>query len=161
MGDIVWSLRTGADSLEALAIFLSERGRRLFPEGGALLRTRFPASWPEARLSLAARYNLAMIGLEAMHNAAKHSGASEVILDLRPEEGRWRLSVADNGSGLKAAGPETEEMEPGEREGLGFASMRRRAEEIGAGFRVEPGAGQGTTITVLFDPDAQAKPRLI
>ncbi len=179
MGDIVWSLRTGSDSMESLARHLSERGRRLFPDGGPAFRTRFPEAWPTKPLSLAVRHAVAMIGLEAMHNAARHSGATEVILDLAPAGGRWRLSVTDNGRGLRAqdpgvvsdargsvGGPDGRESsalgaEGRDGGGLGLTSMRRRAEEIGAELRVDSRVGEGTSVTVLFDTSARGRARLI
>ncbi len=161
MGDIVWSLRSGSDSMESLARRLSERGRRLFPEGGAVLRTRFPDSWPEARLTLALRHSLAMIGLEAMHNAARHSGASVVTLEVAPEDGRWCLSVTDNGRGIPAQKPTEGSGSGGDGGGLGLTSMRRRAGEIGAALKVESREGAGTTVSVVFDARARKRVRLI
>ena len=38
--------------------------------------------------------------MEAIQNAAKHSGASRVTVLLRQDGGRWRLDVTDDGSGF-------------------------------------------------------------
>lgn len=70
------------------------------------------------------------IAAEALTNAAKHAGASTVSLHVRMEEGAHLVvDVTDDGNGLghKAAG---------DRSGLGMASMRQRAEEIGGSFEV-------------------------
>ena len=42
--------------------------------------------------------------MEAIQNAAKHSGASRVTVLLRQDGGRWRLDVTDDGSGFDQAG---------------------------------------------------------
>jgi signal transduction histidine kinase len=143
LGDIVWSLRESSGSLEAVAEHLRQRGRAMFAEGAPDLRFEFPESWPSREISLPLRRNLVLIALEALHNAARHSGAGHVTLRLAGGGHRWILEVADDGRGL--GGP----TRPGG--GMGLANMRRRAEDIGARLEVETAAGSGTTIRVRFD----------
>jgi signal transduction histidine kinase len=148
--DIVWSLRPGAPSLEELACRLAEHGRRLFPESQPEFRTTFPETWPASSLALRVRRNLLLIVLEAFHNAARHSGAQQVSLSVAPEGARWSIRVSDDGCGL-AAGTRT-----GSR-GLGLESMRRRASEIGAEIAWSEGPHGGTTVSLVFDPEAGAR----
>jgi signal transduction histidine kinase len=60
------------------------------------------------------------------------------------ENGRVRLTVADNGRGL-AEGGQTEEMD-------GVANMRARLEKLGGRFGVTSKTGQG--MIVSFDQPA-------
>jgi signal transduction histidine kinase len=147
LDEIVWSLRPGAGTIQELAAELAERGRDLFPDGKASFQALFPAAWPLVRLSPAVRRNLQRIAVEAMHNAARHSGAGSVTLGLAPHGRRWRLWVADDGKGMP---PEAEIS----GNGLGLSGMRRRAEEIGAALALESAPGGGTTVTLEFDPAA-------
>ncbi len=135
MADIVWSLRSGSGTLEALAAHLAERGNRLFASGEPELVVDFPDPWPAVPLTLAVRRSVLLIAVEAMHNAARHSGARRVALGIRPggaplAPDRRRRWARDAGGGART----------GRTEGLGMTSMRRRAEEIGA--RLEFSAGE-------------------
>ncbi len=81
------------------------------------------------------------VAQEALHNALRHSGASEVAAKLSHEGGRLVLTVHDNGSGF----------EHGETRGLGLVSMRDRAESVGGRMSVESAPGRGTTVRVEVD----------
>jgi signal transduction histidine kinase/sugar lactone lactonase YvrE len=146
LGDIVGTLRPGGAMLEAMARQLADRGRRLFPGSGATLTISMPASWPSRPLSLALCRSLFLIGVEALHNAARHAGAEAVSLELAREGRRWRLTVRDDGRGLPGESP------PRDDGGSGLIGMRRRAAEIGAELRIRSAPGGGTEITVIFDP---------
>ena len=170
MADIVWSLRPGSESLESLARRLVERGRGLFPGGaGAALETRFPSSWPEAHLSLSVRHNVLLVAQEALHNAARHSGARRVVLEIAPRGERWMLQVADDGGGMPegsgASGPSNSPERPlstrAHAGGFGLETMHRRAKAIGAALDVASRPGEGTTVTLVFDLRAEERNRPI
>jgi signal transduction histidine kinase len=77
------------------------------------------------------------IAQEALHNALRHAGASDVALTLSRARGRVVLEIADNGSGF----------DPGLAvPGLGLASMRERAAAVGGTLRVAAAPGQGTRV---------------
>ena len=152
--DIVWSLRPGETSLESLGRHLADHGRRLFPGDHPALDVRFPSTLPHVEMSLAARRNVFLIGVEALHNAARHSRAQHVVLDLQRRSRGWQLTVRDDGTGV-----DRKEADRSHR-GFGFESMQQRAAEIGASLDVETRAGTGTTVTLVFDPLAEDR-RLI
>jgi signal transduction histidine kinase len=147
LADIVWSLRRGELKLEQLARHLAAHGRRLFPAESPVLDIRFPGQWPEVPLSPAAGRAVLLIGVEGLHNAARHSGAGRVTLALEPEGRRWRLSIGDDGCGI--AEPELS----GTGGGFGLETIRRRADTIGALLDVESASG-GTWIRLTFDSRA-------
>lgn len=178
--DIVWSLRDGAETLEALALRLAERGGRLVPERGGdsggeanggssnppdrrrEFVTDFPSVWPSLRLPLEVRRNLHLIAVEALHNAARHASARRIVLGLRSEGRRWRLWVADDGVGIVSGVGEPPSLRgvrdvtrAPARRGYGLDNMRRRAEEIGVDFSLRSVPGGGTTVEVVFDPHAR------
>ena len=146
LGDIVWSLRAGSSTLDALIAHVSERAARLFAGDRAELRLELPASVPALPVSLPVSRNLQLIAAEALHNAARHARASEVVLGLaRVDRRRWRLWIADNGVGL----PDGVER----ADGLGLTSMRRRAHDIGARANI---AGKGgTRVEIVFELGAR------
>ncbi|HLB37806.1 MAG TPA: histidine kinase, partial [Gemmatimonadales bacterium] len=149
LSEIVWSLRPGAANLEGLAYHVAERGRRLFA-GDTVFRTAFPEDWPAGDLSPAVRRAVSGIALEAMHNAARHAGARDVVLGLKGEGRLWRLLVRDDGQGAPT-GPDGS--------GFGRVSMGKRAAEIGARLCWDSVPGGGTSVELLFHPTAEAGSR--
>ena len=144
LSEIVWSLRPGSERLDALALHLRDRGRRLFPSDRPRLETAFPDPWPGVTLSLPVRRNLLLIATEALANASRHADAERVRLGFARSGTAWRLFVEDDGRGV------ADGVAPGG--GMGLDNMRRRAEEIGARLSVRSEPGAGTTVEVLFDP---------
>jgi len=77
------------------------------------------------------------VAQEALHNALRHSGASEVSVTLTRTRTRVVLEVSDDGTGFDP------ELASG---GLGLASMRERAAAVGGELRVRSAPGAGTRI---------------
>jgi signal transduction histidine kinase len=80
--------------------------------------------------------SLYFCGLEAMQNAAKHSGATRITVRMEPSDG-VRLKVADDGRGFASATTTT---------GSGLANMRDRIESVGGTLTIESLPGRGTTL---------------
>lgn len=83
------------------------------------------------------RQHLAAIVSEAMSNAARHGGATQVKVTAE----RNRVAVTDNGRGFRLPGP------PG---GWGLTIMAERAALIGGRLDVRSAEGQGATLTVSW-----------
>lgn len=77
------------------------------------------------------------IAQEAVNNALKHSGASEVVVRLAQSEDGLKLQISDNGGGLKKT----------KGDGMGLQVMKHRASSIGAQLTVEAKPGRGVTVT--------------
>jgi signal transduction histidine kinase len=77
------------------------------------------------------------VAQEALHNALRHSGASEVCLSLTATRRRVILEVVDHGRGFAAEAPSG---------GLGLASMRERAAAAGGTLTVRSGPSEGTLV---------------
>jgi two-component system sensor histidine kinase UhpB len=101
--------------------------------GGIPVRRRLspglPDLGPERELVI---YRVAQ---EALTNAARHAGATEVGLSLVRVAGTAVLEVSDDGRGA-----------PGIVPGAGVTGMRERARLVGASLDVESAAGHGTTV---------------
>jgi signal transduction histidine kinase len=78
---------------------------------------------------------------EALNNVRKHADASVVRVRLEADAGLLRLTVADNGAGFDADIAR-------EGRGFGLASMRQRAEKIGAQISIRSALMDGTTVVV-------------
>jgi signal transduction histidine kinase len=78
---------------------------------------------------------------EALHNAAKHSRASQVNVDFLEMPGEIRLTVSDDGVGF-----DVESVNKGR--GLGLISMRERAKLMNGTFSIVSKLNCGTEIDI-------------
>lgn len=93
---------------------------------------------PLHALPAAVEATIYRIAAESLANVVRHSGARRVRVRLRCEQDELILVIADDGT--------TTSLErPG---GLGIASMRARAEDLGGTFRVSTDSGTIVTASV-------------
>ncbi len=76
---------------------------------------------------------------EALSNAAQHSGARHVAVNLGAPEGTVTLRVDDDGCGFDSTA---------ERSRLGLDGMAERAKLVGGELRISSTPGDGTSITL-------------
>jgi signal transduction histidine kinase len=98
---------------------------------------------------LAPEHEIALyrIAQEALNNARRHSGASQVWLSVQFGDKQITVSVRDNGKGFS---PPHHSAELGESstKHFGIMGMHERAALIGAHLQVQAEPGAGTTVTV-------------
>lgn len=82
------------------------------------------------------------VAQEALANAIKHSGASDIVLELSFDSGFILLKVQDNGRGF------SKENASASTGRFGLAGMKERIETLRGTFKVESHEGKGTTIHV-------------
>jgi len=82
------------------------------------------------------------IALEAVNNAAKHSGASTVVITLNEDNGTLVLSVADNGTGF--------EKLAGKVDGMGLRILQHRADVLGATLEIASTRERGTVVSCVL-----------
>jgi two-component system sensor histidine kinase UhpB len=105
---------------------------------GGELEATFSADGDFSDLGDDAQLVVYRVAQEALSNAARHSGASHISVDLRRrEDGGVELEAADDGRGFA--------FDEAER-GLGIAGMRERALLIGGELSIESRPGHGTTV---------------
>lgn len=81
------------------------------------------------------------VAQEALHNAVKYSGVSELTVEMIGTTDLIQLMVADKGAGFNP-----EDLKPDR--GLGLASMQERVHRVHGTFSVDSVPGEGTTILV-------------
>ena len=109
-----------------------------FDEGPSDPRLRVSLEAPDQLPALPAAVEVAAlrIALEGLTNAARHSRASNACVALGIDGDVLVVSVTDDGIGLSAnASP-----------GVGLASMRERADELGGSLTIETPDGGGTVV---------------
>ncbi|HEX4342686.1 MAG TPA: ATP-binding protein, partial [Verrucomicrobiae bacterium] len=85
------------------------------------------------------RHQLFLAFKEALTNVVRHSGATEVRLNIHQENGELSFVIVDNGCGMPQEDERTEEMS-------GINNMRARIEKLGGRFEMNGANGSGTTL---------------
>ena len=107
---------------------------------------------PVEDISLDADLSTALFRIvqEALTNAARHSGASEVRVRLRADADAVTLDVEDNGKGIS-------EKKILSSRSLGLLGMRERVQMFGGRIAMTGTPGRGTKVTVEIPPVEEAK----
>jgi signal transduction histidine kinase len=106
-----------------------------------------------ARMPDETETHLFRIAQEALTNVARHSGATKVTVKLCAEGDEIRLTVADNGKGMRGAS-----APPGSSsQSLGMTGMRARARVAGGEFSVASPEGGGLTVEARIPLTAETK----
>jgi signal transduction histidine kinase len=120
--------------------------RRLAEESAALfqLNIEFYAEREGRPRDVGTAEHLYLIAQEAVNNAAKHAGASRIVLTLDYDDRGGVLVIEDNGRGLSAGG------KPDQEGGSGLRIMRHRAEVFGGELALGPSPQGGVRVTCRF-----------
>jgi signal transduction histidine kinase len=92
-----------------------------------------------ARLPAPVEAALYFCCMEAVQNAAKHSRASGVRVELSCDDAEWSLVISDDGVGFSPSSSDTT--------GAGLANMRDRLDAVGGTVTVASLVGTGTTVS--------------
>jgi ligand-binding sensor domain-containing protein/signal transduction histidine kinase len=139
MSDMVWVINPRYEHLSDLAARVRRfAGETLGPRDIAL-RFHGPDAGQDPLLGEEFRRHFLLIAKEAVHNIARHSGATEARIELELHTRRLTLRVSDNGRGFDdVAG----------RQGNGLVNMRRRAVWLRGSAEVCTSPGKGAMVTV-------------
>ncbi len=92
---------------------------------------------------------------EALHNVERHAAASSVVICLSRDANHLKLSIADDGRGMRSDEFPSAPMRSGK---LGLVGLRERARLLDGTVKVVSAPGQGTRVEILVprsDPSAQ------
>jgi signal transduction histidine kinase len=145
LDEIVWAVNPAHDTLEGLGNYISQYVTEITAESSTRCRLEIPALLPARFISSGVRHHLLMALKEALNNALKHSGASEVRVQLTFHDPTLTLTVSDNGCGFDSSRAPA---------GNGIANMRRRLEAAGGACEMESSAGRGTRVTFRLQLEA-------
>jgi len=141
MRDLVWSIDSRRDKLKNLLDRMQEQATDLFQNCQPERTCRFElGELPlEKKLAVDIRQHLFLIFKEALNNIIRHSNASEVNVRFGNFNGRFEMSIHDNGDL-----PQKERVSTG----LGLSNMELRAGKIGAILEVERKEGFAIKLTM-------------
>jgi signal transduction histidine kinase len=137
MSDIVWAIDPKHDRLSDLAARMRRFATDMLVTRQIALRFRSPDELQDVPIDTDRRRQIFLVFKEAVHNAVRHSGCTEIEIDFRLEAQHLVLRVSDNGDGF-----DTERA----TEGHGLASMHARIRAIGGGLQVTSQPGHGTLV---------------
>ncbi|HEX9046940.1 MAG TPA: sensor histidine kinase, partial [Verrucomicrobiae bacterium] len=146
MDEIVWAVSPRHDTLESLVAYLEKFAQDWLMSVGIRCRLDLPLQFPEWHLSSEVRHNVFLAFKEALNNAVKYSGASEVLIRLALQADSFVLAVEDNGCGFipgekrKVASPDRTAS------GNGLENMRQRLAAIGGSCEIQSAPGRGTQV---------------
>lgn len=150
LDEIVWAMNPRYDSASSLANYFCGYAQRFLQAVSIACRLDRPVDLSDVPLTAHQRHSLFLAFKEALNNAVRHSGATEVWVRLRVEENRLDIIVEDNGQGL----PNPEELRV--TEGSGLHGMKERLASIQGQCEITGSAGKGTSVRFTV-PIAQQK----
>ena len=139
MTDIVWSISPGNDSLERVVMKMKEFAAEILEPKNITYKFTGEDSLKDTTLSVDKRKNLFLIFKEAVNNAAKYSGATDLEIKFVRQGNTLSLSVSDNGNGFE---PETVKA------GNGLKNMKERAHALSARFDFATTLRKGTRVAL-------------
>jgi MYXO-CTERM domain-containing protein len=138
MREVLWLVGAREEAGPDLVTLLKRAAERMLSGMAVtwLAVPEHPPQWPAA-----VRREIFLFFKEALTNIVRHAGAASVELSLSEVSGECRLVIRDHGRGIPAAPPSP---------GIGLASMRERARQLGGRMLIASRPGEGTTITLAI-----------
>ena len=144
---LITALRPAALDDLGLVAALEALARRAGAIDGLTVQTHIALDREVPRLEPEVESAVYRVLQEALTNAAKHAGASSVLLALRLDDGRLTATVSDDGAGFDVERPDRA-RDAGPAHGVGLEGMRERAQLVGAELTIDSKQGAGTTVRV-------------
>jgi signal transduction histidine kinase len=128
MDEILWAVNPRRDTLRDFAAYVCKYAEEFLAPTKIQCLFEVDPDLSAATFVLPLRRSLLMAIKETLHNAVKHSGATELRLQIHWQGQRLRVVVQDNGKGFDPA------LANAERNGL--TNMAQRMSELGGDCRV-------------------------
>lgn len=139
MNAIIWSMNSNNDTLDNLVSYIRSWSLEYLENTPVLCRFTTPEQIPEKDISGDKRRNIFLCVKETLNNMLKHSGASEVNINITAGD-KLVIRIRDNGKGI--------DLEKLRQFGNGLKNIKRRMENIGGTFVIEKNNGTVTTLTL-------------
>jgi len=135
MDEILWAVNPRRDTLRDFAAYVCNYAQKFLKPTPIQCFFEVDEEMSAAAFDLPLRRSLLMAIKESLNNAVKHSGATELRLQIHWRGPRLIVVVADNGKGFDPGAAKSERN--------GLTNMSQRMEELGGscGFTSQPGKG--------------------
>jgi signal transduction histidine kinase len=128
------------DGLAPTLAAIQERAMQFSSESGVTVDVR--SIQPLSPLPAAVDVVAYRITLEALMNVVRHAAARHCLIELSADAKQLAIRITDDGQGLR----------PDLHAGLGLASMRDRAGELGGTCTIEDAEPHGTRVIARLPP---------
>jgi signal transduction histidine kinase len=156
MSDIVWAINPRKDHLQDLIQRMRRFASDILSARGIGLQLDAPTFAPEIPLGANARREVFLIFKESLNNIVKHSGATQVRIEVEFSADSLTLKIVDNGQGFDPANVSAA-LFAGQKGGHGIVNMKERAAEMNGRLDIDASAGKGTVVTFQLPLDAVAR----
>lgn len=133
MNAIIWSMNSENDSLDNLVSYIRSYAQEYFDNTPIDCKVNTPEKIPDHQLSGDKRRNLFLCVKETLNNTLKHSGGSQITIDVIISEDQLTLAISDNGKGI--------DLDNLRRFGNGIKNIQKRIRSIGGSFSIENNKG--------------------
>ena len=152
LDEIVWAVNPENDTLNGLLEYIGHYVNEFFENTHVSCRLELPVELPEYNLAAEVRHNLFLVVKEALHNALKHSGATEVRVEASVKAAVLEIVVADNGNGFEMNGAAVT------RVGNGLRNIRNRMEQLGGRCEISSEPGRGPSWKFILQLKSSSPP---
>jgi signal transduction histidine kinase/ligand-binding sensor domain-containing protein len=142
LDEIVWTVNPSNDTLDGLVNYICKHAQDYLAVAGVRYRLDVPPQFPKTSISPETRHNVFLAAKEAVTNIVKHSGATEAAIRLALQADYFTLEIQDNGRGPAGMTAKAAESRNGLR------NMRKRMEDVGGRFSIEPAPQKGTIVAL-------------
>jgi signal transduction histidine kinase len=138
LDEIVWAVNPHYDSVASLASYYALFAQRFLDLAGIACRLQIPERFAQIPLDSKRRHGIFLAFKEALNNVVRHSGATQVRLEIQVANGQLLISLGDNGRGFEINGEA-----PGSD---GLAGMQSRMRKLGGQCCIQSRRGEGTLV---------------
>jgi signal transduction histidine kinase len=140
MSEMIWAISPHNNTIEKLTDRLQVYAAGILSAKNISFLLDCDEELKKVKLSVEFRKNVFLILKEAINNAAKYSGATEVRLIISKRDNRFVATLSDNGRGFDISS---------HAEGNGLKNMHQRADEIQSQAEINSELNKGTSVTFM------------
>ena len=138
MDEILWAINPRRDNLHEFATFVCGHAQTFLKTTPIQCLLDVEPAMSAMAFDLPLRRSLLLAVKEALNNAAKHSQATELLLQIRRQGRGLMVAVQDNGRGFDLA--------RGKSERNGLKNMTQRLQEVGGTCAITSQPGRGCRV---------------
>ena len=142
MSDIVWAINPENDSMEKLVARMAAFSGSMLENAGIELHFEVEKGIENGKTSMEQRRDLYLFFKECINNAARHSGAQNVFVFLKKENGLIVLKILDDGRGFDQDNYSSKNSLGGN----GLRNLKSRAAALNGLFLIQSSPGNGCSI---------------
>lgn len=152
MDEILWAINPRRDNLREFTTYVCRYAQAFLKDTSIRCTLDVEPEVSATTFNLPLRRNLMLAVKEALHNAAKHSHATELVLRVRGQGQGLLVVVQDDGCGFDPA------LASPDRNGL--TNMTQRMKELGGRCHITSQTGKGCCVA-LFMPLVSSRRHLL